>query len=97
MEASFKSFALGFLISFVLLFLILTAQFKSFVDPLLIMLGDTDGLCRSADHPAAHGQHVECDVADGSVDAGGDRGLEQYLIVDSRTTWRSRDCRRPML
>ena len=38
MEASFKSFALGFLISFVLLFLILTAQFKSFVDPLLIML-----------------------------------------------------------
>jgi hydrophobic/amphiphilic exporter-1 (mainly G- bacteria), HAE1 family len=38
MEASFKSFALGFLISFVLLFLILVAQFKSFVDPLLIML-----------------------------------------------------------
>jgi hydrophobic/amphiphilic exporter-1 (mainly G- bacteria), HAE1 family len=38
MEASFKSFALGFLISFVLLFLILTAQFKSFVDPFLIML-----------------------------------------------------------
>jgi hydrophobic/amphiphilic exporter-1 (mainly G- bacteria), HAE1 family len=38
MEASFKSFAFGFLISFVLLFLILTAQFKSFVDPLLIML-----------------------------------------------------------
>jgi HAE1 family hydrophobic/amphiphilic exporter-1 len=38
MEASFKSFAFGFLISFVLLFLILTAQFKSFVDPFLIML-----------------------------------------------------------
>jgi hydrophobic/amphiphilic exporter-1 (mainly G- bacteria), HAE1 family len=38
MNASFKSFAFGFLISFVLLFLILTAQFKSFVDPLLIML-----------------------------------------------------------
>jgi multidrug efflux pump subunit AcrB len=38
MEASFKSFALGFLISFLLLFLILTAQFKSFIDPLLIML-----------------------------------------------------------
>jgi hydrophobic/amphiphilic exporter-1 (mainly G- bacteria), HAE1 family len=38
MEASFKSFALGFLISFILLFLILTAQFKSFVDPFLIML-----------------------------------------------------------
>ncbi|HXZ42471.1 MAG TPA: efflux RND transporter permease subunit [Terriglobales bacterium] len=38
MEASFKSFALGFTISFILLFLILTAQFKSFVDPILIML-----------------------------------------------------------
>jgi len=38
MEGSFKSFALGFLISFLLLFLILTAQFKSFVDPFLIML-----------------------------------------------------------
>src|SRR3984885_12621388 len=38
MEASFKSFGLGFLISFVLLFLILTAQFKSFIDPFLIML-----------------------------------------------------------
>ncbi|HTU42343.1 MAG TPA: efflux RND transporter permease subunit [Candidatus Aquilonibacter sp.] len=38
MEASFKSFGLGFTISFVLLFLILTAQFKSFIDPFLIML-----------------------------------------------------------
>jgi len=38
MQASFKSFALGFTISFILLFLILTAQFKSFIDPLLIML-----------------------------------------------------------
>jgi len=38
MDASFKSFGLGFLISFVLLFLILTAQFKSFIDPFLIML-----------------------------------------------------------
>jgi HAE1 family hydrophobic/amphiphilic exporter-1 len=38
MEASFKSFGFGFLISFLLLYLILTAQFKSFVDPFLIML-----------------------------------------------------------
>ncbi len=38
MQASFKSFALGFTLSFLLLYLILTAQFKSFVDPLLIML-----------------------------------------------------------
>lgn len=38
MEESFKSFALGLVIAFVLLFLILTAQFKSFIDPVLIML-----------------------------------------------------------
>jgi len=38
MQASFKSFGLGFLLSFMLLFLILVAQFRSFVDPLLIML-----------------------------------------------------------
>jgi hydrophobic/amphiphilic exporter-1 (mainly G- bacteria), HAE1 family len=38
MEASFSSFALGFTISFILLFLILIAQFKSFIDPVLIML-----------------------------------------------------------
>jgi multidrug efflux pump subunit AcrB len=38
MEASFSSFGLGFLLSFVLLFLILVAQFRSFMDPLLIML-----------------------------------------------------------
>jgi multidrug efflux pump subunit AcrB len=38
MEASFKSFGLGFLLSFTLLYLILVAQFRSFVDPFLIML-----------------------------------------------------------
>ena len=38
MEESFKSFGLGFVLSFILLFLILVAQFRSFIDPLLIML-----------------------------------------------------------
>ncbi len=38
MDESFKSFGFGFIISFILLFLILTAQFKSFIDPFLIML-----------------------------------------------------------
>ena len=38
MNASFKSFAFGFTLSFILLLLILVAQFRSFVDPLLIML-----------------------------------------------------------
>ena len=38
MDASFKSFAIGFGLSFILLFLILIAQFRSFIDPFLIML-----------------------------------------------------------
>jgi HAE1 family hydrophobic/amphiphilic exporter-1 len=38
MNESFKSFGIGFSLSFILLFLILVAQFKSWVDPLLIML-----------------------------------------------------------
>jgi len=38
MRQSFSSFAKGFIISFILLFLILIAQFRSFIDPFLIML-----------------------------------------------------------
>ncbi|HZP64256.1 MAG TPA: efflux RND transporter permease subunit [Terriglobales bacterium] len=38
MQASFRSFAIGLSLSVVLLYLILVAQFKSFKDPLLIML-----------------------------------------------------------
>jgi len=38
MNASFKSFAIGLSLSVVLLYLILVAQFKSFKDPILIML-----------------------------------------------------------
>jgi len=38
MFASFKSFAIGLSLSVVLLYLILVAQFRSFIDPFLIML-----------------------------------------------------------
>ena len=44
MNQSFKSFAIGFTLSFLLLYLILTAQFKSFVDPILIMLAIPMGI-----------------------------------------------------
>lgn len=44
MIASFKSFALGLLISIVLVYLILVAQFKSFIDPFLILLAIPTGL-----------------------------------------------------
>jgi multidrug efflux pump subunit AcrB len=38
MRESFSSFGFGFVLSFILLYLILIAQFRSFVDPFLIML-----------------------------------------------------------
>jgi multidrug efflux pump subunit AcrB len=44
MQESFKQFGIGFGISFALLFLILVAQFRSFVDPLLILLAIPMGL-----------------------------------------------------
>ena len=38
MQQSFRSFGIGFSLSFLLLYLILVAQFRSFIDPILIML-----------------------------------------------------------
>jgi multidrug efflux pump subunit AcrB len=38
MRSSFRSFALGLLLSLVLLYLILVAQFRSFIDPFIILL-----------------------------------------------------------
>jgi multidrug efflux pump subunit AcrB len=44
MRASFRSFAIGLTLAVVLLYLILVAQFHSFVDPLLILLAVPPGL-----------------------------------------------------
>jgi HAE1 family hydrophobic/amphiphilic exporter-1 len=44
MEASFHSFAVGLILALVLLYLILVAQFRSFIDPLLILLAVPPGL-----------------------------------------------------
>jgi multidrug efflux pump subunit AcrB len=44
MRASFKSFGLGLILSVVLLYLILVAQFRSFVDPFIILLAVPPGL-----------------------------------------------------
>jgi multidrug efflux pump subunit AcrB len=44
MRASFRSFTIGLSLSLILLYLILVAQFKSFVDPLLILLAVPPGL-----------------------------------------------------
>jgi multidrug efflux pump subunit AcrB len=44
MRESFKSFAVGLILSVVLVYLILVAQFRSFVDPFLILLAVPPGL-----------------------------------------------------
>jgi multidrug efflux pump subunit AcrB len=44
MEASFRSFGLGLILSLVLLYLILVAQFRSFLDPVLILLAVPTGV-----------------------------------------------------
>ena len=44
MRASFHSFAVGLLLSIILLYLILVAQFKSFIDPALILLAVPTGI-----------------------------------------------------
>jgi multidrug efflux pump subunit AcrB len=44
MRASFKSFAMGLGLAVVLLYLILVAQFRSFIDPFLILLAVPMGL-----------------------------------------------------
>ena len=44
MRASFSSFATGLILSAVLLYLILVAQFRSFIDPLLILVAVPPGL-----------------------------------------------------
>lgn len=44
MRASFRSFATGLILSVVLLYLILVAQFRSFADPLLILIAVPPGL-----------------------------------------------------
>jgi multidrug efflux pump subunit AcrB len=44
MRASFRSFALGLMLSVLLLYLILVAQFKSFIDPFIILLAVPPGI-----------------------------------------------------
>lgn len=44
MRASFQSFTLGLILAVVLLYLILVAQFRSFLDPLIILLAVPPGL-----------------------------------------------------
>ena len=47
MRSSFKSFGIGLLLSVVLVYLILVAQFESFLDPFIILVRHSAGTERS--------------------------------------------------
>ena len=79
MRASFKSFGLGLILSTLLVYLILVAQFKSFFDPFLILLAVPTGLTGVLLILFAHRHDAECHVADGRGDDGGHRGVQQHF------------------
>ena len=78
MQQSFRSFAIGLSLSFVLLYLILVAQFRSFIDPVLIMLAIPMGLIGVLVILVPDRDDVERDVFDGRADVGRDRGFQQH-------------------
>ncbi len=79
MNESFRDFGLGLLISIALVYLILMAQFASFIDPFIILMAIPAGACRGGDDPAVHRQHAQHHVFDGRDHDDGDRGFEQHL------------------
>ena len=79
MQSSFKSFGLGLFLAVLLVYLILVAQFSSFVDPFLIVLAVPTGLDWRRPHAGAHRHHAEHPVAHGRGDAAGHGGLQQHF------------------
>ena len=78
MRSSFQSFGLGLILSTLLVYLILVAQFQSFVDPFLILLAMPTGLTGVLLIFWSHRHHAERHVADGGDHDGGHRRLQQH-------------------
>ena len=78
MDSSFKSFGFGLLLAILLVYLILVAQFASFVDPFLIMLAVPTGLIGRDDHACLHRHHSKHSIADGHRHAAGHGGFQQH-------------------
>ena len=78
MRASFRSFALGSVSPWCCCYLILVAQFRSFVDPFIILIAVPPGLTGVMLTLLLYGHHVERHVADGRRHAGRHRGIEQH-------------------
>ena len=78
MRSSFRSFGLGLILAVVLVYLILVAQFRSFVDPFLILLAVPPGITGVLIILAALRHHAQHHVADGRGDAGRHRDFQQH-------------------
>jgi len=79
MNSAFKSFGIGLALSMILLYLILVAQFQSFIDPLLILLAVPMGLAGVLVTLPATGTTLNVAIADGHHHDGGHRGFEQHF------------------
>ena len=79
MRASFKSFGVGLILSVVLVYLILVAQFASWIDPFIILLAVPPGLAGVLLFLLVTGYHAKRNVVDGRGDDGGHCGVEQYF------------------
>jgi multidrug efflux pump subunit AcrB len=76
MNASFRSFGVGLILSVVLLYLVLVAQFRSFLDPFIILLAIPPGITGVLVRAATVENDVERHVADGCGNARGHRTFE---------------------
>jgi multidrug efflux pump subunit AcrB len=94
MRASFKSFGYGLLLSVLLLYLILVAQFRSFLDPALILLAVPPGLAGVILILAATGTTLNVQSLLGVIMMTGIVVSNSILIVDF--THRLRDEGKPV-
>ena len=85
MRTSFRSFALGLILSLALLYLVLIAQFRSFVDPLIILLAVPPGYCGRHLDPSVHGNDHQYHVVDGNHHVGRNRRVQQHPDGGIRT------------
>ncbi len=89
MRQSFKSFGVGLLLSIVLVYLILMAQFASFVDPLHHSAGNSVRHYRRARLPARHGHELNVMSLMGVLMMTGIVVSNSILIVDVTRSYRT--------
>ena len=78
MNEAFHDFGIGLIIAMLLVYLILMAQFASFLDPFIILMAIPPGLVGVVLILLLTGQHAEHHVADGRDHDGRHRGFEQH-------------------